>query len=89
MKICFLFPLPLLRGRENDDRNFRGATAKFLNRPDLLDAGQFDIDDASAGEAMGKKRFGFVETGAVDDAVLLRIQTRPECLIEFRVLSQH
>jgi hypothetical protein len=89
MKIRFLFPLPLFGGRENDDGNFWRATSELFDGPNLLDAGQFDIDDAGAGETVSQERFGFVNAGPVDDTVLFRIQPRPECLIEFRVLSQH
>ena len=63
--------------------------AKFFNGPNALNAEQFKIENARAGQAMCQQRLGFLRVGAMDDAILLRAQTRANRFGEIRMSGQN
>ena len=85
----FLLPFGLAVGGVGDDGEFGGAAAQAFNDPDAFDAHQVNVQNARAGQSVREQRFGFLDTEAVDNAVLLRIQTRANCFREIRMSGQN
>jgi hypothetical protein len=65
-----------------------GTGGGVFQGPDFLNGGLLDVDDAGVGEAVGEQRFGFFESGAVDDTILLRLQSCAQRLGQFRMLGE-
>ena len=89
VQVGFLFPFGFLAGGVGDDRAFGVVPAKFFNDPNTLHADQLEIEDAGAGQAMHQQRLGFLDVGAMDDAILLRVQTRANRFGEIRMSGQN
>ena len=89
VQVGFLFPFGLLGGGVGDDRALGIVPAKFFNGPNALHAEQFKIENARAGQAMRQQRLGFLCVGAMDNAILLRAQTRANRFGEIRMGGQN
>src|SRR5208282_389334 len=89
VQVRFLFPFGFLGGGVGDDRAIGVVPAKFFNCPNALNAEQFEIQNARAGQAMCQQRLGFLRVGAMDDAILLRAQTRANRFGEIRMSGQN
>ena len=71
-----LLPFGLAVGGVGDDGGFGVAAAKAFDDPDAFDAHQIHVENAGGGQSMREQRLGFIHTEAMNDPVLLRIQTR-------------
>ena len=76
MQKGFFFPLGLVVGGVSDDGGFGVTPAKAFDDPNSFDAHQVHVDNTRARQAMRQKRFGFIYIEAMNDPVLLRVQTR-------------
>jgi hypothetical protein len=72
-----------------DDGQSGGAAAQPFDDPDALGAHQVNVENARGGETVREQRFGFINPEAVDDTVLLRIQTGADCFREIRMSGQN
>ena len=70
------FPLGLVVGGVGDDGFFGGMTTETFDDPNSFNSHQVHVEDACARQAMLQKRFSFIHIKAMNDPVLLRIQTR-------------
>jgi len=61
---------------------------EFLERPNPLNVGQFNVENAGIRQAVNQQRFGFFQAGAVDDPVQLRIDSGSYRISKIRVLGQ-
>ena len=85
----FLLPFGLAAGGVGDDGEFGVAAAETFDDPDAFDAHQVNVQNARRGEAVREQRFGFLDAQAMDDAVLLRIQTGADRFREIRMRGQN
>ena len=74
----FLLPFRLVLGSVSDDGRLGIAAAEAFNAPDALHAHQVHVQNANAGQPVREQRLGFFGVEAVDDAVLFRVDRRPD-----------
>ena len=72
--------IPLLGAGINNQGTLDGAPAELFEDPNSLNAGKFDIHDASVGQPVREQRLGFINGGTVDDAILLGAEARAKRL---------
>ncbi len=65
------------------------AAAQPFDGPDAFGAHEVNVQNARGGETVREQRFGLLHAKAVDDAVLLRIQTGANRFREIRMSGQN
>ena len=89
VKIGFLLPCPRFGAGINDQGALGQAAADFFDHPDGLDVRQIGVDDAGIQQAVVQQGVGLLNAEAVDDSILLRVQSGTDCFTQFRVLSYY
>ena len=85
----FFFPVGLRRFGIGDDGRFGVAPAQAFDDPDAFHAHQIGVQDARADQAMNEQRFAFVHIQAVNDPILLGIQSRADRFGKIRMRGQN
>ena len=81
----FFLPFGLVVGGISDDGGFGGMAAKAFDDPNAFDSHQVHVENARARQVMFQQGFGFIHIEAVNDPVLLRLQTRANGIGEVRM----
>ncbi len=79
------FPLGLVVGGVSDDGFFGGMAAEAFDDPNTFDPHQVHVENARARQVMLQKGFGFIHIEAMNDPVLLRVETRANDVGEIRM----
>jgi hypothetical protein len=89
LRVGFLFPFPLASASVDEHRALGSTAPKFFQKPGSLHATQVDIQENGVGEPVGQKRFGLFDIGAMDDAIVLRIQCCANGVCKLGMLCEH
>jgi hypothetical protein len=89
LSVGFFFPFPLPSTSIDDDGAPGTSTAEFFQKPCSLNAGELHIEDEELSEIVSKKGLRLFDIGAVDNAILLRIQCCANGFRKVRMLREH
>jgi hypothetical protein len=81
----FFLPVGLGVRGEGDDGGFGIAPTEAFDDPDTFHAHEIAIKNAGADQSVNEQRFAFLDVETVDNAVLIRAQSRPYGFGEIRM----